>query len=94
MPEKVTFANDDRSIRPFVLIKTESDDYTQISKVQKVYFALIDLTNAQIVHINEQRLQGTIKVNYKTVSRYFKLVMSSNIRYGKRGIDDFLDQKY
>lgn len=28
VPEKVTFTKDDRQLRPLILIKTESDDYT------------------------------------------------------------------
>lgn len=28
VPEKVTYANDDRSIRPFLLVKTDDSDYT------------------------------------------------------------------
>ena len=67
VPEKVTFANDDRSIRPFVLIKTDDSDYKQVSRVRKMWIVLIDIRTSYIVHVNEQRLRGDISVNYKTV---------------------------
>ena len=53
VPEKVTYANDDRSIRPFILIKTEDSDYTQMSLVKNLWIAMIDIKNSVIVHANE-----------------------------------------
>jgi poly(A) polymerase Pap1 len=53
VPEKVTYANDDRSIRPFLLIKTEDRDYTQVSKVKKLWVAMIDIKTSKVVHYGE-----------------------------------------
>lgn len=53
VPEKVTYANDDRSIRPFILIKTDDKDHTQVSRVRKIWLAMIDIKNSHIIHINE-----------------------------------------
>ena len=53
VPERVTFAKDNREYRPFILIKTESDDHTQVSKVTKVWVAIINIDTCEIAHVNE-----------------------------------------
>lgn len=74
VPERVTFAKDDRKFRPFILIKTEGDDHTQVSKVTKVWLAIINIETCDIEHVNEQRILGEVKLNHKNVQKYVKLV--------------------
>ena len=79
IPERVTFVKDDRVFRPFILIQTEANDYRLISKVTKIWIAIINIDTCDVEHVNEQRILGEVKVNYKNVQKYIKLVQSSDI---------------
>lgn len=91
MTENVIFTHDDRSVRPVLLIKTEGEVYKETA-IDKLTLALFDFQKMELAQtkLDKRKLLTSIDLNsafcplnasYRSVSKQFKLIPSSEISY-------------